>query len=422
MELKANADGSLLLTKEALDALNISLRPDSSILIDGYPDSPTRAHSPLGLEIRETNPQLRRVYIEPTTKCNLRCTTCIRNTWNEEFVNLDWNVYERLIDELRDASHLERVSFWGYGEPLLHPRIVSMVAAAHDLGVKTQIISNGMLLNESMASDLLDAGASSIIVSLDGAGNQSYEGVRQGADYDVVVRNLRQLVRLRRRRVVNRAGITPVEVGIEYVAQASTIDQIADIHALAADIGVDFVFVSNVLPFRANDQDELLYAASVYGQRKTPRIYLPPMDNKNGAAAAIARMVKPDEPIHYLQHASGTCGGYCPFVGEGSVVIGAAGQVAPCMALLHSAPCFIMGRKKSMNACEFGSLSKSDLGTIWDDDCFRAFRDRVQRFDFAPCVQCTGCKKAKDNGRDCHGSPFPSCGDCLWAQGIVQCP
>ena len=422
MELKANADGSLLLTKEALDALNISLTPDSSVLIGGYPDSPTRAHSPLGLEIRATSPQLRRVYIEPTTKCNLRCTTCIRNTWNEEFTNLDWDVFESLIDELKGAPQLEKISFWGYGEPLLHPRIASMVAAAHGLGVKTQIISNGTLLSEAMASDLLDAGLSSIIVSLDGAGSQSYEGVRRGADYDVVVRNLRQLVRLRRRRAVNRTGSTSVEVGIEYVAQASTIDQIADIHALAADIGVDFVFVSNVLPFRANDQDELLYAASVYGQRKTPRIYLPPMDNKGGAAEAIARMMAPDEPIHYLQQAPSACGGYCPFVGEGSVVIGASGQVAPCMALLHSAPCFVMGRKKAMNACEFGNLSESSLGAIWDDGCYRAFRERVQRFDFAPCVQCTGCKKAKDNGRDCHGSPFPSCGDCLWAQGVIQCP
>jgi hypothetical protein len=46
----------------------------------------------------------------------------------------------------------------------------------------------------------------------------------------------------------------------------------------------------------------------------------------------------------------------------------------------------------------------------------------VQRFDFSPCAYCGGCDLSKGNETDCIGNTFPTCGGCLWAQGIVQCP
>jgi hypothetical protein len=69
-----------------------------------------------------------------------------------------------------------------------------------------------------------------------------------------------------------------------------------------------------------------------------------------------------------------------------------------------------------------GNVLERDLKDLWGDREYTAFRDRVQRFDFSPCTFCGGCDLSERNEEDCFGSPFPTCGGCLWAQGVIQCP
>ena len=65
-------------------------------------------------------------------------------------------------------------------------------------------------------------------------------------------------------------------------------------------------------------------------------------------------------------------------------------------------------------------LHNESLASIWAMPDYAAFRDRVLRFDFPPCTDC-GCDLAESNEEDCFGNPHPTCGDCLWARGIVRC-
>jgi hypothetical protein len=46
----------------------------------------------------------------------------------------------------------------------------------------------------------------------------------------------------------------------------------------------------------------------------------------------------------------------------------------------------------------------------------------VRNFEFSPCIQCGGCENRDDNRRDCIGSHQPTCGACLWSEGIISCP
>jgi hypothetical protein len=62
------------------------------------------------------------------------------------------------------------------------------------------------------------------------------------------------------------------------------------------------------------------------------------------------------------------------------------------------------------------------LSDIWNDDAYVAYRERVMGFAFAPCTFCGGCELLDSNETDCLGNPFPVCGGCLWAQGLIQCP
>ncbi len=67
--------------------------------------------------------QLAKVYIEPTSRCNLTCRTCIRNNWDELQGDMSAGVFEQVIAGLRALPAPPKVTFGGFGEPLTHPHI-----------------------------------------------------------------------------------------------------------------------------------------------------------------------------------------------------------------------------------------------------------------------------------------------------------
>lgn len=54
---------------------------------------------------------LSKVYIEPTTLCNLTCQTCVRNTWNEPMVEMSLDIFDKLVEQLKDFQELKTVMY-----------------------------------------------------------------------------------------------------------------------------------------------------------------------------------------------------------------------------------------------------------------------------------------------------------------------
>ena len=56
--------------------------------------------------------ELKKLYIEPTSKCNLNCKMCFRNTWiDEKLSDMDLETYKKAIDTMPDT--VETVFFSG---------------------------------------------------------------------------------------------------------------------------------------------------------------------------------------------------------------------------------------------------------------------------------------------------------------------
>jgi len=106
------------------------------------------------LQIRPNIHSLSRLYIEPTSRCNLACRTCIRNTWQEPMGDMSWTLFQRLVSQLKDFPHLESVMFAGFGEPTVHKDILRMIRAVKRLGLRTEITTNGTLLDGPMIDGL----------------------------------------------------------------------------------------------------------------------------------------------------------------------------------------------------------------------------------------------------------------------------
>jgi len=102
--------------------------------------------------------------------------------------------------------------------------------------------------------------------------------------------------------------------------------------------------------------------------------------------------------------------------------VGWDGVVSPCLPLLHSHAAFLYERKRFSRRHVIGNIDEHDLQELWNRPDYIALRERVQNFDFSPCVFCGGCNLSQSNEEDCIGNTFPTCGGCLWAQGVIQCP
>jgi MoaA/NifB/PqqE/SkfB family radical SAM enzyme len=375
------------------------------------------------LLLRPSDPPLAKIYVEPTTTCNLRCRICVRNSWSEPVGFMEMTTYRRLVDGLRKVPSLRTMAFWGFGEPLLHPDIVEMVALARELGAKTELITNGLLLDRTMAEGLVMAGLDTLVVSVDGTSAESRADIRSGADLRLVQENVKGLHTARR---ANRCG-NP-EIGLEFVVTRRNVSELPNLRRLAYSIEASFIVVTNVLPYTEEFKEEILYwlsTGSLYSPVRSkwfPEIMLPRMDARREYLEPLLRLLRQGGVIDPLPRRSDGAEGYCRFVGEGAVAVAWDGEVSPCVALMHSYTCYVLGREKMIRRYTLGNVGREEIARIWERDEFKQFRRRVLQFDFAPCVDCGGCQLAESNEEDCFGNAFPVCGDCLWARGIILCP
>jgi MoaA/NifB/PqqE/SkfB family radical SAM enzyme len=359
----------------------------------------------------------RKVYVEPTNACNLACATCVRHSWDEPEGFMEWATFDALAHGLETGG---TIAFMGLGEPLLHPRFLEMVRLTKERGLRAEVTTNALLLDDAMAEGLLGAGLDQLVVSIDGANAEAFDRVRSGASLERVIENVR---RLHDARGPNYGPGT--QIGVEFVAMRSNVDELPGLGRLAAQLGASFIIVSNVLAYTRDLLAETLYdhsASSLSGAVTTaaPRWQLPAFDWDRQLGAALGEALARSGPVSFFGADPEATRSRCPFVEADACAVAWHGGVSPCPPLLHTYTCFVRGREKRMLRWEAGRLPGESLAAVWTAPEYVAFRDRVRRFDFPPCTDCA-CELAESNEEDCLGNPHPTCGDCLWAQGIVRC-
>jgi tungsten cofactor oxidoreducase radical SAM maturase len=348
---------------------------------------------------------LRKMYIEPTTLCNLQCHTCIRNVWDEPGGHMSMETFQRLVEQIEEFPQLERVVFVGFGEPFMHPHILEMVSQVHQRDLAVTIISNGLLLEESFLQEIVRLGVDRLVVSLDGVTPETYSGVR-GASLAKVLDNIRRLNELKK----EMGSLLPA-LGVEFVALKSNIRELDRMSELASRLNATSVLVSNVLAYTDEMWDEILYGYE-------PRL---PLKAGSWPVRADAWVMWGTLNLPRMQWGAEQ---RCRFVNDRAAVIGWDGIVAPCMALSHDYSYLTVdGQRKNVTRFELGNINKNSLLEIWTSEEYCRFRGEVRDFNFPSCPNCdlrNNCD-LRENNQGCWGWN-PSCADCLWAQDIIRCP
>jgi len=193
-------------------------------------------------------------------------------------------------------------------------------------------------------------------------------------------------------------------------------------------IGATSLTVSNLLPHTEDMKDEVLYdrwavlSPSNRPSPLNPDVHLPKIDLRPETVGPLVDLLRTRVNERPLFGNTVSGAPRCRFVSEGWAAVAWDGSIAPCLPLLHSYPCYVLGRPKQIRRYVLGNVREGNLPELWEADTFRRFRERVRDFDFPPCTDCGGCDMTATNETDCFGNPFPTCGDCLWAWGLIQCP
>lgn len=327
---------------------------------------------------------IKKLYIEPSSCCNLHCRMCFRNNWFDEKIGLMSQETKKQFYEIIEKGNIETVFFGGMGEPLMHPDIVEMVSSVSQRGIRTELISNITLLDSSMSRQLLQAGLDCLWVSMDGFSKESYEAIRKGSLYSLIMKNLKEFD--------SQRGST--QLGITFVLMKENEHELKYINKFADFFHADFINLSHVLPGESLTQEDSLYEAN-YPIGKMKR-FSTTLSDKN-------------ENV-------------CPFIESHCCFIRWDGEVCPCMQLLHNSYSYFYTEQRKIHYKSYGNITKSDFEEIYNSKEYLSFRDNVAAFNYPCCTICMGCEDRLGNQKDCMYNVEPTCGACLWAQGLIRCP
>ena len=139
------------------------------------------------------------VRYEVTDHCNAECIMCPRDLHKAGRPHgiMSLALYQKSLDEVA-ALGCKQVVLTGFGEPMVDKTLERKVAYAHGKGLRTYIISNASLITRERATRLIKAGLDELRLSFYGMRKETYERVMVGLKFDVTMKNLHDLLEVRK--------------------------------------------------------------------------------------------------------------------------------------------------------------------------------------------------------------------------------
>jgi len=421
---------------------------------------------------------LRNLHIEVTTRCNLNCIYCLRRFWSGyEPRDMDFNTYLRILDQVEG---LERINLYGFGEPFMNSRILDMIYHARRSFRDSKIFlsTNGMLLDESVIEKAIKRGLNSIAVSIDTINLQQLRKIRVGSS-SRVLKSLNDLCKIGRR-------ILPeLEIGVECVILKHGIGELPKVVEYAADMGVDYVQVSHVVPYSKQIYEYACYTCvseevlSLLGEDRLRELceirdkaslqalllsYAGPRTThelrkyfeivkdltSHGYTANLTALCEEQHKIslalrvrevfEHMCEVAKSCGvelrvpkifsdaadRTCPYEEKHSIFVRSDGRVTPCMELAYTHPEYVNSHNKLVHEYLIGDVRSESLSKILSNEGFKRLREMRKNLTLnSPwCGDCPYSELECWFVKDNLLDCYgnsPSCSECLYSVGLASC-
>jgi MoaA/NifB/PqqE/SkfB family radical SAM enzyme len=246
--------------------------------------------------------------------------------------------FRRLIDEL--GAYLYRVDLHNWGEPFLNNEIYRMVRYARANNIEVRISSNLNVIDQVKTEKIVKSGLDVLIVSLDGACQETYAQYRIGGQFDKVLNNIKMITEKKKELNTSKPFII-----WQFLVMRHNEQEISKVKGLARILKVGQV---NLLPVHCDMGREIFW------------------DDKT----------RFEKTIKWLPHNEKFCdydlttgerthrSTMCPFLWFQSA-INWNGSVSPCCALYDE-------------KYDFGNAFIVSFKTVWNNDKYRQAREIVR--------------------------------------------
>ena len=141
----------------------------------------------------------RDIIVEATRHCNLRCIMCPYPILKRPKGVMEFSLFKKIVDETAQKDTDTKIWLAIMGEPLLiGEKLIEFISYAKQQGIKNvNLNTNAVFLSSEMAQGLIDCGLDRVIISIDGATEESYNKIRRGGDFNKVCSNVERMLELR---------------------------------------------------------------------------------------------------------------------------------------------------------------------------------------------------------------------------------
>lgn len=317
--------------------------------------------------------------------CNLTCIMCeehsphspkqeLRKLAGKPRRLMPMDLLRRVVAD-GAANGLREVIPSTMGEPLLFEQFDEIVDLCATYGVKLNLTTNGTFPGRGARAwaERIVPVTSDVKISWNGATAATHEAVMLGARWDVVVRNVREFVAVR--DAIAGAGGNPCRVTFQLTFLETNVGELADIVALAADLGVDRV--------KGHHLWAHFDAIASLSMRRDPDAIARWNEAVAAARAVAAQRGVLLENIFPLGDSDDIApGGPCPFLGQ-EAWVSAEGRFDPC--------CAPDEQRRTLG--DFGDLHTNGLMDVWRGEPYRRLLQTYRTRGL-----CGGCNMRKPLG------------------------
>ncbi len=285
-------------------------------------------------------------FIEPTSVCNLACTECpvgLKILSRPQGI-MPFDKYRKIVDDI--APHAWYFLLYFQGEPFMNRDIIRMIDYAYERQIFTIISTNGTrLASRDFAKEVVQSQLSELVISLDGATEETYRIYRQNGVFPRVIKGVQNVIKWREKLKKKLPKIT-----IQFLVMRHNEHEIDKVKQLGKEIGADKVILKTAQIYDFENAEDILPQNPKY------RRY---------------------EKIDGTYRLKGSYTGYCRKLWIGSVIT-ESGIVSPC--------CFDKDAEYPM-----GSINGNGFQDVWDGSKYDRFRKSVikNRKNIPMCNNCS---------------------------------
>lgn len=201
--------------------------------------------------------------IEPTTACNLACPECPSGLkqFTRPTGKLDLAENERLLNQLKKS--VIYITYYFQGEPFLHPQFLELIKSAKKRNIYTATSTNAHFITKQKAEEIVQSGLDRLIISIDGASQETYENYRIHGKLSKVLEGSKHLVEAKKK--LNSK--TPHLI-FQFLVVKQNEKDIPTIYQMAKEMGVNEVRLKTAQVYNYKNGNPLIPTNESYSRYK----------------------------------------------------------------------------------------------------------------------------------------------------------